>query len=186
MIIAICGPKGSGKDTAANFLKEITNNQFEICKFVQPMIDKIKFIYDLQSDDEYDTFKRSEFQLDGGICISGRRVVRETGMLMRELDIDFGIKHITKKISENDNIIISDLRMENEFQFLQRLGSMVTVVRIVPYNFDAIKDSHVTESSTSEFTIDYIVRNDFKDPSIMIKDLKEVIYATYYKSEVHN
>lgn len=184
MIIAICGPKGSGKDTAADFIVNYTDNAFEKCKFVQPMIDKVKFIFDLQSDAEYDTFKRSEFQLDGGICISGRRVVREIGMLMRELDIDFGIKHITKKISENENIVISDLRMENEYNFLRRLGSMVTVIRLVPYNFEIVEDSHITERGRFEY--DYIVRNDFNDPQIMIKDIKEVLYETYHQRKVHN
>lgn len=186
MIIAVCGPKGSGKDTVADLIRTFTNDEFEKCKFVQPMIDWIKHIYDLKSDGEYDRFKRSLLYDEEDNVYDGRRIVRETGMLMRKLDVDFGVKHITEQISKHKNIVISDLRMVNELIFLRQSHIDLIIIKVKLLNQPTSKDDHITEVGIQDKEVDYILLNELGNIDLLKQQIKEVLNETYYKSEIHN
>ena len=95
-IIALTGPKGSGKDTVGQMIKD-TYPQYdpETIAFADPVKKQIQHIFNLDgtNNGEYDRFKRSVINVEGqsnyGILnttwkyVQARHVVREIGMLMR-------------------------------------------------------------------------------------------------------
>ena len=58
MILGLTGVRGSGKDTLADHLVERYN--FKRIAFADPVREKVKFLLQLNSDEEYDKVKRTQ------------------------------------------------------------------------------------------------------------------------------
>lgn len=97
MKIAIIGKICSGKTTLANKLSKY----FKLDKFA--FGDSVK---------KYTTDIFEMYYKD-------RKLIQDFAEKMKEIDNDIWIKHLDKKIKGKNNIIVDDLRFENEYKYLK-------------------------------------------------------------------
>jgi cytidylate kinase len=97
MKIAIIGKICSGKTTLANKLSE--HFKLERIAFGDSVKKYAADIFDMSYKD--------------------RKLIQDFAEKMKEIDNDIWIKHLDKKIKDKTNIIIDDLRFENELDYLR-------------------------------------------------------------------
>ena len=163
-IIAICGFKGSGKDTVAKLLETCyTNANHKDCKverlaYADPIKETVMNIFHLKDVSEYDAFKRDEFKVNDQVSVKGRDIVVGIGMKMREYDENQFVCYVASKInSDNINVaIITDLRFQNEVNWCKTNHAFI--VKVI--NPATHSENHVTERGISDENCDCIIRND--------------------------
>lgn len=186
-IIALTGPKGSGKDTVADLLVGYYQAQWKTVHrlaFADPIKKVVQYIFDLDptSNSQYDLFKRSDitYQLPGHLAhsVSGRHIVREIGMMMREyndkqfnnyIEEQFKSAHFTT----NNVFVITDLRFDNEYTMLRHWGAKIVKVERPGYTYDG----HITERGFDEHLVDFTIDNSgsLADLTLAIQQLIPVI-----------
>jgi hypothetical protein len=166
-VIALTGPKGSGKDTAADFICKYYTN-VEKAAFADPIKHIVQHIFKLDSHSsrEYDRLKRSNMSFEDPSTqttwrgINGRHVVREIGMLMRSYDEQQFNYYIQKAIIEaaarrSSIFVVTDLRFDNEYIMLRRHGAKIVKIARPDYQYDG----HITERGFDDHLIDYVIDN---------------------------
>lgn len=150
--IALTGKMRSGKDTFAKMLMEL--DEFQHVKFSKGISEIVhKFIPSNINGQKL----RSAYQL--------------IGQTMRAIDEDVWIRYAFKDIDMSKNIIVTDLRQENECQFLKDNG--FTIIKIVADDNDRINRmnelhdkyskedlNHETELAVDNINEDIVVCND--------------------------
>ena len=174
-IIALTGPKGSGKDTVAEIIKSQYSWKFDIetIAFADPIKQRVNHIFDLPSagigDSDkyaaYDKFKRSTLTYDlpdiGTYSVSGRHVVREIGMMMREYDVNQFTDYVHNRFDEcrfleNKIFIVTDLRFDNEYMMLKSWNAKM--VKIIRPQYQ--HDGHITERGFDDHLVNKVLMND--------------------------
>lgn len=165
-IIALTGPKGSGKDTVAGIIKNQNKTFYNVknIAFADPIKKIIQHIFNLDpaNNDQYDLFKRAQisYQLPGYLTenVEGRRVVREIGMMMRQYDEEQFTQYVWKEIAANPTAlwIVTDLRFDNEYVMLKQLGAKIVKITRPQYQYDG----HITERAFDDHLVDNILHND--------------------------
>lgn len=166
MIIALCGAKGSGKDTVAKKIDELYTHvsRVQTVAFADPIKKMIQHVFDLDpnSEEQYDKFKRTRvnYDLPGHMThsVSGRHVVREVGMLMRSYDENQFVKYVDDQINANPGYIwvVTDLRFDNEYNYLRDKGAYI--VKVTRSGTHA--DGHITERGFDDSLCDAVMNND--------------------------
>lgn len=162
-IIALTGPKGSGKDTVAQLIARQYDNVRTIA-FADPIKQVIQGLFDLDksSNEQYDSFKRTDikYQLEGHLNhgVSGRNVVREIGMLMRRYDEKQFTNYVVRNIRYLPDCvwIVTDLRFDNEYMVLKDLNAKIVKITRPEYHYDG----HITERGFDNSLVDYQLLND--------------------------
>ena len=162
-IIALTGPKGSGKDTVAQMIARQYESVITIA-FADPIKEVIQDLFDLDKSTigHYDDFKRTtlRYNLPGysELGVSARHVVREIGMLMRSYDDKQFTDYVCDAIrSQPDKIwIVTDLRFDNEYMVLKGLGAKIINIMRPTYEYDG----HITERGFNESLVDFQLMND--------------------------
>jgi hypothetical protein len=157
MIIGIAGPKNSGKDTFANrfklYIPCITR------AFAEPLKKTCKELY-LLTDEQLNNREQKE-QIDSRWGLSPRQILQQVGTdyVRKQLGSDFFLKHFEfwyKKQLPNTNVIIPDVRFQNEVDLIHRLGGKVVYI----YRPLTTIDSHESEISATQLkNIDYYIEN---------------------------
>ena len=144
MIIGVAGYKGAGKDTIANVLQ--TSYGFEKMSFAQPIKDICHHTFGidkaiLSGDDGEREFR--ETSIPEWFYLSPRDMMQKIGMAFRDnLNKDIWIKVLENKIKNTKkNIVIPDVRFENELDMINNYGFCVGVKR-PGYNGDAHRSEH--------------------------------------------
>ena len=163
MIIALTGPKGSGKDTVGQLIKEMYPElNPKTIAFADPIKKVIEHIFNLKEEAyTYDRLKRATLKLKDEDCfysIEGRRLVREIGMLMRSYDEKQFTNYVVGEIRyEPSNLwIVTDLRFDNEFTVLKTLGAKIIKIIRPHYTYDG----HITERAFDDHLVDKLLMND--------------------------
>lgn len=163
-IIALTGFKGSGKDTVAKMLFDRYPEAVHLA-FADPIRQRLMDGLNLTLD-EYDRFKRRTFT-SGELSVNGRDILRLLGMTMRSYDEDQFVRYVENSIQEcvkngRSLFIITDLRFDNELQFLyneKKRGSEVWVVNVT--RPDVSSDGHITERGFDHFDLPTVtIQND--------------------------
>lgn len=157
-IVAFTGLKGSGKDTAAMFFCKQFPSTRQVA-FADPIKQFVMSLFNLSSVSEYDTFKRGYLNYNGRGEVSGRHVVREIGMLMRNYDMNQFTQYVEGQLDDHPNttFCITDLRFYNEVVMLRKRQAVV--VEIVNPRVPK-GDDHVTEQGIDRWFIDHTIYND--------------------------
>lgn len=169
-VIALTGPKGSGKDTVGHLIKQYFIApawRAHTIAFADPIKDVVKDLFDLETTQEYDDFKRTtiNFSLPKMIMcdmqqyqIEGRHLVREIGMLMRKYDQNQFTNYVIDEIKyhPNDVWVVTDLRFDNEWLALKQLGAKLINIKRPNYEYDG----HITERGFNESLVDHQLLND--------------------------
>lgn len=173
MIIALTGPKGSGKDTVAAILYDSIPNVKTIA-FADPIKQKVMHLFDLADTSQYDLFKRTtvSYNLKDHLThtVTGRHLVREIGMLMRSYDPDQFNDYVKEAIHGSpDSIwVITDLRFDNEYMMIRDMKGLI--VKVSNPNIQQ-HDLHITERGFDDSLVDHVIINDGT-----ILDLKVKLY----------
>lgn len=160
-VIALTGPKGSGKDTVAKIFQNILGNNVHQVAFADPIKNEILRLFDLKGIDDYDAFKRTEVSFEVNNFnrkIEGRHLVREIGMMMRAYDEEQFNLYVKHKIlyKPKDVWVVTDLRFDNEYEMLKHIGAVI--VKVVN-NRVKVDDSHITERGFDSDLIDFVLPN---------------------------
>jgi energy-coupling factor transporter ATP-binding protein EcfA2 len=111
--VLICGKMGSGKTSLRNLIMSIYP-QYENRAFG----DKVKDLaYDL-------------FSMDKDKCKKDRDLLIAIGTKMREINPDVWANYVGNSIKPDDNIIIDDLRYENELKVIMELPKPWFIIKI--------------------------------------------------------
>ena len=144
MIIGVSGYKGAGKDTIANVLQ--TSFGFEKMSFAQPIKDIVHNTFGidkaiLSGDDGEREFR--ETSIPEWFYLSPRDMMQKIGMAFRDnLNKDIWVKVLENKIKNTKkNIVIPDVRFQNELDMINNYGFCVGVKR-PGYNGDAHRSEH--------------------------------------------
>lgn len=163
LVIGLHGAKGSGKDQFYKAVKAAYPlHSVRKIAYADPIKNEVCRIFDLATEEQYDTFKRIDlnYQLPGYINhnVDGRQVVREIGMLMRRYDEQQFVRYVEEEIKKAPGAIwcITDLRFPNELSSIKAiLGGVVVKIKRNGVNFDG----HVTETEFDDLECDYVVCN---------------------------
>lgn len=145
-IICISGRAGSGKDTAATFLKkslEAEGSKVIITHYA----DLLKFII------------KEYFEWDGNKDEAGRNLLQNVGTEFRRMDPNFWVLFISYIVDLFpqywDYVIIADARYPNEVSFWKDRGYDCSVVKIIAdfkQDCDWDKDHKLTKAQKQHFS----------------------------------
>ena len=165
MKIAITGKMCYGKTTVANIIKEY-DNEYQIFSFGQKVKDIATDLFDMQNKD--------------------RTLLTSIGTKMREIDSDIWAKYIIKNCRDLENVVIDDLRYQNEYRYLIENNFKIIVLtlpveiqieRIMKLYPENYQDHLNNMFHVSEKGIDFI-DNDrlYIDMSQDIETIRDIIY----------
>jgi energy-coupling factor transporter ATP-binding protein EcfA2 len=167
-IIAFTGAKGCGKDTVAEMIQrqcDAEQQHYRQIAFADPIKQKIQFLFNLDCTYQYDLFKRTDVTYTIGTqtkTMTGRHLVREIGMMMREYDSGQFIKYVREQFSDPINqteevlYLVTDMRFDNEYIMLRSHGATVVKVSRPGCEYDG----HITERGFDDRLVDYHIQND--------------------------
>ena len=142
-IIAICGLKGSGKDTTADYIIKNYPN-WEKDSFAGTLKDAVSVIFgwdrkmlagETPEDRELRETKDEYWSEKLGYDVSPRKILQLFGTecIRNHFHKDIWVNSLEKKVKNTDkNIIITDCRFKNELDMLRKLGAIVIRVQRPP------------------------------------------------------
>lgn len=154
-IICISGKAQHGKDTTANYLKEILESD-GYAVLIAHYADLVKYIC------------KTFFGWNGNKDNYGRTLLQYVGTdVIRKQEPDYWVKFIGDMLSffddEWDYVLIPDCRFPNEIEYLKALGHKVTHLRVIREGFDnglsPEQQAHLSEIALDDTVPDYIINN---------------------------
>jgi|SRR5690625_1640692 len=163
--IALTGKMRSGKSTISNYLTEI--HDYKRIAFGDALKRYAHEIFD------------GLFDSDAEMVAKPRRLYRQFGQKMREIDSDVWVKQVERKMNAWESvtvhgIVIDDLRQPNEFEWARANG--FTIIRInanedtrleraraAGDDFSLEDLRHETELHVDDFVVDFDYWNDSED-----------------------
>lgn len=180
MIVGLLGWIGSGKGTAGDILSEIG---FRKESFAGPVKDAVSVIFGWDRELlEGDTVESREFREQKdlwwsekfGFTVTPRLMLQQIGTecTRKVIHDSIWISAFEKRIRETkDHIVITDVRFNNEIDFVKSLGGTLIQVKRgedpewMKFYYDKMVDMNTTEIHASEWEwvnnpkIDFIVEN---------------------------
>ena len=159
MIIGLTGKKGCGKDTTAQIIKKNFEQQgyrVALRAFADPLKKICQELFLLTDDQLYDQTKKEE--KDTRWSMTPRKMFQwfGTDCVRKRLGGDFWIRHLAYWHEQNwhtfDVCIITDIRFQNELDFVKEMGG--TVIKIN-------RSTHFADNHESEIGIDYITGTNY-------------------------
>ena len=170
MIIGLIGKKRSGKDTLADYL--VTKHGFEKYSFGDPVKMIAKLMFNL-SDDQLNTNLKEE--IDSRWNLTPREIFQTIGTEFGRDFLHKTLPHINVKMGQfwirkcevwyheklkknpNINVVIADVRFQNEFDSIKKLnGSFIKILRD-----NNLIDQHISENDINNLSkeINFIIEN---------------------------
>lgn len=167
MIYGVIGKIGSGKTTLSNYLiehhgfkrKAFADNLKEACRIIFGFTDEQ--LYGTQEQKEtpdprwYGVSPRQVFQFFGTECV--RMKMNE---LMPGIGEDIWIKSFELSLNPDENIVVDDVRFNNEAEMIKKLGGkIVKIIKETSSKNDDVKN-HISETEQDGIIADYYIVND--------------------------
>jgi dephospho-CoA kinase len=155
LILGFTGEKGSGKDTAGNYLVE--KYGFERMAFADALKQVCKIVFDL-TDKQLNDASRKE-QVDERWEVSPRHLMQVVGTELFRDKLTEAFPHLKGNIwvsiikqkllkTKNKKVVLTDVRFENEAELLHNFGGKL--IRIQRNNIIKKKDPHSSETNQLE------------------------------------
>lgn len=172
MIIGLSGYAGSGKDTVGQIL--CTRYGFTRVSFADKLKEKTAQAFNIPVAYFHDRSLKDAALLDFPI-VSNDSIIQAVleglekdhsvftprllaifyANCMRAIDKDYWVKQAVADLDMSKNIVITDVRYENEAIFLKKLhGTLVKIDR-----FDTPQLHHISETQLQNFKFDYTINN---------------------------
>lgn len=168
-ILGIAGKSCSGKNTIANLLVEIFKSNFQLKFYQVAFADYLKLLCKSHfklSDEQVNGNKKEmidlRFQKRGeGSNVPAywtpREIMQGIGAFYRSVDCDFWITKLKNTIDagEYGNVIITDVRYENECEYVKNSpgGFLIKIIRSEVINIHGM--DHASETSLDQLPDDY-------------------------------
>lgn len=167
MLIGLCGRKGSGKDTVAGILAE--QHGFLPHALATPLKRVCAELFDFTDDQ---LWGESREVLDERYGKTPRELMQRLGtdFVRKELSMDFWLDRFQSWYELNSSvprIVVSDVRFQNEINFIKRLGGTIYEVRRSQADRS---DPHVSKRVELLEGIDAVINNDSS-----LKDLEKSV-----------
>jgi len=176
MIIAICGFKGSGKNTVGDYIAKKGKHDFKLLSFAAKIKDCISVIFDLDrnmlegitEEDRKMRETRDEWWSKRlGIECTPRLLMQNLGtdVIRKHFNDNIWVYAMEKELEKYENVVITDVRFENEIEFLlSKNAILVYVEREEPeewfYDLKKVpKDLHVSEWSWIKYKPEICINN---------------------------
>lgn len=156
VIIGLLGKKGSGKTTVENYLHEKWN--YHRLAFADALKKTILLWYPQLTENHLHDQELKEMKLESLGGKSPRQLMQSIGteLVRQQWDEEIWVNIVKRKIGQlketNQNIVVSDVRMENEFDMLSQfnMSEKVIFLRIHRDDRQVKYDSHSTENQQME------------------------------------
>ena len=170
MRIAISGKAKAGKDTLAEMLQNI--HSCEIHGFADRVKEVAKSMFPQMIYDNLYGDSHLREELIPNTNITYRQSLLDIGKLGRSYDKDFWVKSMIPFFDKNQDVIIKDLRFENEYNFLK--SNDFYLIRIKRKTHTKIFDISETEQDAlTDDMFDLVIEND-KDLEYLNQQAKEI------------
>ena len=158
-IIGITGNKGHGKDTAANTIKLFLGKDTQIFSFAKPLKIAVSTLFNI-NENYFEDQQLKELPLSDWDDKTPRQLLQWLGTdVLRKYDTDIFIKNMEKRIENTKNdIIVSDVRFDNEANLIHRLGGKIIQIDSTE-RLGRCNDSHITEYGINPGLRDITVYN---------------------------
>ncbi|RLI62850.1 MAG: hypothetical protein DRO67_06785 [Candidatus Asgardarchaeum californiense] len=165
LILGICGKARSGKDTFANYLIECFAKHHDVDVYRTAFADILKFMckehFNLSDDqlwgDKKEVVdKRFVLSEEENTYWTPRTIMQSFGEFYRSIDKDYWVKALDKhlKTVENEYVVITDLRYENECEYVKNNAGLL--IRISRKDKPLISNtSHSSETSLDNLPYSY-------------------------------
>lgn len=181
-IIALAGKKGVGKTTLAEILaKKLNGTKISIADSIK---EECSLIFNIPLEYFYDQkLKEVYVQTEIGL-ISPRKLLQFWGQFKRKENDYYWLYLLSSKLNTipTDIIIIDDVRLRTEAEFLLIYFKNSTLIRINPFEgWETDNDSHVTENEMDSYECyNKIIVPEYKKPGKTAHDLIEKIHDFIY------
>jgi len=177
IIYGLCGAAHSGKDTVASFISEFKEDT-EIISFAGPIKDACKILYNLSDEQLNDPVIKE--QIDERWNKSPRQIFQwfGTDIMRKNAGENFFLKNMEQRLmaSKAKCIVISDVRFENELEFVHKLDGIF--IKITRPNKETTKhNKHISEQDLAGIFMEYNIINDGT-----LEELKEKIKSITSKT----
>ena len=164
MIIGIHGPLNGGKDTVADILQELRPNKYKRYAFAGPLKQASKALFgftDQQLDDR--TLKEAVDPFWGftprkALQLMGTEFGRD--MLRKDIWIKRAELEVAKNQADGFDTIITDVRFENEAEWVRSRDDAVLIYLQVPNLVKDERYAHASEAGISHAVTDISLVND--------------------------
>jgi hypothetical protein len=156
MIIGLSGYARSGKDSVANIL--VDNFGFRRVGFADNVRALVRYINPLLSNGYRINEQVNEFgwEFVKGQA-EGRRLLQATGMAVRDLfGKDTWINMVFADIEPHEDVVITDVRFQNEAEKIQEIGGYIW--RVERTGIDAV-NAHPSEHDMDDWDFDSYITN---------------------------
>lgn len=199
-IIGLCGLKGSGKDTVADML--VNTCKYTKIAFADFIKNAAKELFDW---DDSSFNPENKEKIDPYWNVTPRKILQELGteflrihckdILSSEFELPSGekynstfhIKRINREVikllnSNKNNIVFSDIRFQDELDYIKKLGG--TIIKVVRPSLNNNEFSqHISEKNISSLiNVDYEVVNDHNIPHLY---KKTSIIVEHIEADLH-
>lgn len=185
MIIGILGPKGSGKDTLGDLI--IKEYNFERDSFARSLKYACQELF-LLSDEQLHDQSKKEVPDPRWFGASPRKIMQFVGTelfrdqlnkIMPGLGKDFFTYRFSLQFKENPNrnIVITDVRFQNEVDAIHDLGGIIIKLERPSQKINTdLHPSEVEMNSIKDF--DYLIKNNIEgEPETMLYQFKMIFNA---------
>lgn len=172
-IIGLIGEKGSGKDTFADYYinrfqtittHEKTTNRYVTLSFAEPLKQICQILYPQSTANDFENRDLKEKKSTRFDNKSPREIMQTIGtdLFRNHYDEHIWTKLMIKKISaieKDTNIIITDIRFENELRAIQSLqnDNEITIFKIERRLKKDDRSNHVTEQNINTLYCDNMI-----------------------------
>lgn len=182
MLIGIVGKAQSGKDTIATLMKDMFLEQykinFELVAFAAYLKELCGKHFNLTHEQLYGD-KKEWYDVNrpkvGGSCWNARDIMQFVGESVRSIDYNFWVKELDRRIKGFGNVIITDVRHFNEFEYVKNNnGYMLNIQREI--RKEIATNTHISEVALDGYEssrYDFVIVN-----SHTVDELKIVVEST--------
>lgn len=186
MIIGLIGYAGSGKDTTADYLVE--NYNFTKLSFGSILKDVVASLFSwprelLEGDtNESRIFRETKdewWSKELNMEVTPRKMFQMIGtdIMRNHFHTDIWLLALKKKLTQYENVIITDIRFINEYDFVKNLGGII--IKIVRPNISIL--NHSSELNIDNFEYDYSIINN-NDMTCLLFRINKLIKELLNKS----
>jgi len=181
MIIGVVGFIGSGKNTVG----EILVNEYSFIKlsFADSLKDAVSSIFMwprhlLEGDTEESRLFREKvdpwWTVRFGYDVTPRLILQKMGTeaCRNNISQNIWISALERRVQEYDNVVITDVRFENEFLFLKKMkGKIIRINRGTHPSNEELNKMHISERDWLRFDPNYIIDNEGSLDDLRVKVL---------------
>jgi dephospho-CoA kinase len=188
-IIALCGYKGSGKDTVAEYL--VQKYKYNHYKISEKLKEVIKLLFNLNDDD----LERNKDEINDKWGIEPRKIMQFIGTdmfqyklqeLFPTIEKSFWIKSlftdelINKIENENHRIVISDLRFLHEYNLISNIYVSYSILKVQNNNLEK-NDKHISENEFNNIPINAVILNN-STKELLYNNIDNIAFKMILKS----